>query len=244
MRSLLLPFLLSSVLPFAQAPDEALQGEALEAARATVTQLAKHLEDVERLHGDFVQEQHTLLMDKPLISKGRMSLRGEPGCLLLELKEPKHVLLRSDSTSHQVWYPAEKKAERYLFESNDLAKTLLSILTVDVAQLEKAFVITGHEHGKEEDALVLRLRDESKRRVVDHLRIVIEPKQSTLNGVSFVNSDGEKTVLRLNNVRYVTPESTKEERALERDVFDTPLPEDVRLIVHSVPSRDSKAPPK
>ena len=239
MRSLFLAFLL--FVPQTTQPKAALDEQALLEARASVTRLAHGLEGVERLHANFVQEQHTLLMDEPIISRGRMSLRAKPGCLLLELKQPKHILLRSDATSHQVYYPAAKKAERYLFESNDLAKTLLSILTVNVAELEKAFVIVGHERGERKETLELRLRDVSKRRLVDHLRIMINPKTSRMSGVSFVNADGEKTVLRLTDLRQVTSESSEQERAKERDVFDRPLPKGVRLVVHSVPA---KAPAK
>lgn len=238
MRSLLLLLLLC--FPQSTDTNAPLGEQALLEARATITRLAHKLEGVERLHANFVQEQHTLLMDEPLISRGRMSLRGKPGCLVLELKEPKHVILRSDATSHQVYYPADKKAERYLFESNDLAKTLLSILTVNVAELEKAFVIVGHERDDKQETLELRLRDVSKRQMVDHLRILIDPKTSLLNGVSFVNADGEKTLLRLTDLRYVTPESPPAERAKERDVFDRPLPDGVRLVTHSVPAKDSK----
>ena len=43
--------------------------------------------------------------------------------------------------------------------------------------------------------------------------------------------------LGLTNVRYVTDKSSAEERNKERDVFDRPLPKDVRLVVHTVPVR-------
>jgi outer membrane lipoprotein-sorting protein len=231
---LLLPLLLSGT----GVGDQALTGKPLEEARAAISRLAQKLEGVERMHANFIQEQHTMLMAEPLVSKGRLSLRGEPGCLVLELKEPQHAILRSDATSHQVYYPAKKRAERYLFKSNELAKTLLSILTVDVTQIEKVFQITGKGSDELETFLELRLRDEKKRRIVDHLRILISAKSSKLAGVSFVNSDGEKTVLRLSEMRYISQQSTAQERSKEEQAFDVPLPKDVQLVVHSISSDD------
>jgi hypothetical protein len=52
-----------------------------------------------------------------------------------------------------------------------------------------------------------------------------------------VNADGEKTTLRLSHLRRITAASSAEERALEADVFDRPLPKNVRVVVHRVPRR-------
>lgn len=235
MRSLFLGLLLALCAPQTVEPVKELLGPELQSARAVVARMSAKLKGVERLHADFVQEQHTLLMEEPLISRGRLSLRAEPGCLLLELNEPKHVLVRSDATSHQVHYPTQKKAERYLFESNDLAKTLLSVLTVDVGAMEKAFLFTGLKVTEEQRVLELCLRDTKKRQLLSRLWITVDHKTSTLSGVSYVNADGEKTALRFTKLRYVTAESSPEERTRERDVFDRPLPKGTRLTVHAIP---------
>lgn len=239
MRSLFITLLLALCAPQAENSVKELAGTELQGAREVMARMAVKLKGVKRLHADFVQEQHTLLMDEPLVSRGRLGLRAEPGCLLLELNEPKHVLVRSDATSHQVYYPTQNKAERYLFESNELAKTLLSVLTVDVGTIEKAFLFSGIKITPKERVLELCLRDQKKRQLLSRLWITVDHKTSTLSGVSYVNADGEKTALCFTKLRYVTPRSSPEDRERERDVFDKPLPEGTRLTVHTVPQDEA-----
>jgi outer membrane lipoprotein-sorting protein len=239
MRSLLicLPFLLGAFHPGPQ--QDQLTDTQLAQARLLVEKLAKSLEGVQRLHADFVQEQHSLLMSEPLTSKGRLHLRASPGCLLLELSSPKPAIVRSDSTSHQVYYPEAKKAERYLFASNEIAKTLLSILTADISEIEKAFDLTGLSRGEELTTLELRLRDIKKRKLVDRLSLTLDSKGNGLRQIVFVNAEGERTQMSLSNLRQVRADSPATERKKESEVFDRPLPEGVRLVVHSVPAQAS-----
>lgn len=212
----------------------------LQKARALVQRVAKALEGTEEMHGDFVQEQHTLLLDEPLISEGRLHLRSKPGCLVLDLEKPKRVLVRSDERSHQVYYPAEKKAERYLFESNELAKSLLALLSSDITKIESGFDITGFEANETLEVIELRPSDVEKRKLVDKLRLSVSKTKSSLREVSFVNADGERTVLRLSKLEMIKADSPPQEREREGHVFDAPLPKDVRLVVHNVPKAAEK----
>jgi len=230
--------LLASLLPWQTTEPAALEGEALTRARASVERLAEGMRGVERLHADFVQEQHTLLLEEPLVTQGRLHLRKAPGCVVLDVAEPRPSVVRSDERSHQVYHPDRKRAERYLFESNEVAKSLLAVMTADLAAIEEAFRITGHEAGEEGRALVLRPREAQHRRRVDSLRLESGPEGRVLRSVSFVNGEGERTVLRLSKLRRVGPKSSSEERARERDVFDRPLPKDVEVVVHRVPRGD------
>jgi outer membrane lipoprotein-sorting protein len=222
--------------PVPAAPPH-LEGRDLADARALIERVAKGLQGVERMHADFTQEQHTALLNKALSSAGRLSLRASPGCLVLELSRPKHAFVRSDTTSHRVYYPADKRAERYQFESNDLAKGLFSIMTARIASIEETFQLTSLKRGAEQSVIELRLRKATKQRILDSLSITVDNKHAGLLGLAFVNADGEKTTLRLSHLRRITAASSAEERALEADVFDRPLPKNVRVVVHRVPRR-------
>lgn len=239
MPKLLLLLLLPLVASFAQSSKATtgIEDETLKQARALLLRVAEELEGVEQLHGEFVQEQHTLLLDEAIRSEGRLHLRAKPGCLLMELQKPRQVEIRSDAKTHQVYHPAQKKAERYLFESNELAKSLLSILTADLGKIEEGLEVRAFTGGEEQSTIELRPKDPKRRKVVETLSLTVDTKGASLKSVSFSNSDGERTVLSLSKLRKVDGASSAEDRKLESAVFDRPLPEDVKVIVHRVPTK-------
>ncbi len=209
------------------AAGEGLEGPELEAARAVVESLGKRLEKVERIRADYEQRQTSLLLDEPLISRGRLHLRAEPGCLVLELSEPRAVVIRSDATSHQIYHPDLKRAERYLFESNETAKALLACFTGSVSRIEEAFVFVAIESTDATTTIDVRPRDERIRAFLARLRLTVRKSDAALVGVSYENRDGEEVSMRLSAIEF-DPE------VAPPDVFDRPLPKDVRVIVHRV----------
>ena len=204
---------------------EQLKGEELEAVRQVLTHMSKRLKGIKHLRARYEQRQHSMLLEKPLVSHGRMHLRSKPGCLVLELEQPRRVIVRSDETSHQIYYPEKKRAERYLFESNELTKALLSIFTAKIAAIEDAFVPVSIAVGEEDSILGFRPRDKRVRLSLDRLRLTVRNKDAVLVGVSYSNADGEEVVINLSKVE-LDPKDQKGSK-----VFDRPLPEDVTVVV-------------
>jgi outer membrane lipoprotein-sorting protein len=223
--------------PFADAPassdtpasERAIPAAELAGARAALERLAAGLEDVRLIRADYVQTQESLLLAEPLVSRGVIHLRRDPGCMRLEVREPRRAVVRSDVSSHQVWHPDMKRAERWLFESNEATRALLLCFSPDVRKAEETFAFRGFAESEESLTVRLEPRAEAVRRVLAALELEIRREDSALVRVSHANPDGEEVRIELAHV-----ERNPEIEDLEA-LFSRELPDDVRLLVHEVP---------
>jgi hypothetical protein len=227
MDAMVAPVLVLIALSFAplraqeSAPD-------LTAARTAIERLAKTMEKVERIRAHYVQYQESLLLAEPLVSKGTLHLRAEPACLLLELAEPRPVIVRSDPKSHQMYWPTEKLAERWLFRSNELARALLRCFSADIRAVEEIFEIRAFTPGEKTSELLLVPRDDKLRRYLATLSLTLSNETGNLVGITHQNAEGERVRFELSELD-LAPDPT-----VENALFDRPLPSDVRLLVHEV----------
>ncbi len=206
----------------------------LPAARSAIERLAKAMEEVKRIRAHYVQYQESLLLAEPLVSKGTLHLRADPGCLLLELAEPRPVIVRSDPKSHQMYWPVEKRAERWLFRSNELASALLRCFSADVRAIESTFEIRGFAAGEKTSELTLVPRDEKLHRYLASLTLTLASDSGRMVGIAHQNAEGERVRFELSEID-LAPDPTTEDARL-----DQALPADVRLLVHEVKDEASK----
>jgi hypothetical protein len=207
--------------------------DAQTAARATLTRVAKGLEGVRELRANYRQEQHSLLLDEPLVSRGRLHLRADPGCIVLELEKPRRVRIRSDAKSHLVYHPDRKRAERFLFESNEVARALLACFTADLARVEELFRISDYRELPEKRRAIIELdpRREAVRAVVARLTLELDLESGLPVRIVQVSPEGEELRLERSDV-----ERDPERPPDETPIFDLPLPEDVEVIERRVPA--------
>ena len=200
----------------------------LAGARAALERLAKAMEKVERLRARYTQRQESLLLAEPILSKGTLHLRADPGCILLELGGERIVRVRSDAKSHQVYWPEEKRAERWLFRSNELARALLRCFSADVRRMEEVFEIRGYTRGELVSEVVLTPRDSKLHRYLASLKLSLDSASSQLVALAHENAEGEHVRFELADVD-LDPDAK-----LEDALLDEPLPKEVRLLVHEV----------
>lgn len=212
-------------------PVESLDREQLAAARAVVERLAKKLEKVKYERAEYEQRRTSLLLAKPLTSSGRIHIRRKPACIVFEVLEPRPIVIRSDSTSHQIYYPEGKRAERYIFESNELARALFACFTADIAEIEKTFSIASFEQRDGLSILGFRPRDKKVHATLTSLLLTVRDENAVVCGVTYVNSDAESVSLVLEKIE-LDPKNVK-----GPDIFDPKLPEGVRLSVQRVKPR-------
>jgi hypothetical protein len=212
-------------------PAGARSADAAELARAQelLAKLARTLEGVRVLNADYVQRQESLLALEPLVSRGQLWLRREPGCLLLEAHEPRRARIRMDGASHQVHDLEAGRAERFEFESRELSQALLQCFAVELAQLEAAFWVRGLEERGELRAIRLEPRSEKLRAHLRTLTLLVRAEPLQLAGFEQENAQGERLALEFAKLRLDPP--------LERadELFSAALPPGVRLSVHKVP---------
>lgn len=211
----------------------------LEAARARLAQVAKKMEKVERLQASYIQYQESLLLAEPLVSQGTLHLRAEPGCLLLEVGGDRPVQVRSDQKSHQMYWPREKTAERWLFRSNELARALLRCFSAEVGRLEEAFEIRGYASQAGQSKLRLVPREKKLQRHLAALVLEIDETSQQLVGIAHENAEGEHVRLVLSKIDLAPAAQAQDA------LFDAALPSDVRLLVHEVkepPTKQARLP--
>ena len=220
--------LLALVLPLAAAGDDAPEAGPHAAARAAIERMAAGLEGVRILRGDYVQTQESLLLAEPIVSKGRLHIRREPGCLLLEIAEPRRVRIRSDATTHQIHHPDLGRAERWVFESNEATKALLQCFSSDARRLEQTFAIRASKSTEEAIEIAMEPRNEDVGRLLTELRLTIRTADARLVLVAHSNPEGEE--VRIDVLTLELDPELDDPAAL----FDAPLPDGCRLMVHRV----------
>ncbi len=228
-RRLAVLVLIALTFPAARAAPRAQEPAVdLAAAREALERLAKQMEKVQLLRARYRQVQESLLLAEPLVTSGTLHLRSRPGCVLLELTEPRHVLVRSDGKSHQVYWPDEKRAERWLFRSNELARALLRCFSPDILRIEETFEIRAFDRGESTSVVSLVPRDQRIHRYLASLKLTLSNENGGLTAVAHENAEGEHVRFELTDVD-LDPDAE-----VETPLFDRPLPADVRLLVHEV----------
>lgn len=198
------------------------------AARALLQDLGRALEGVETLRAAFVQTRTSPLLAEPLVSRGTLHLRREPGTILLEFSEPQRTVVRSDATSYLTWYVERKQAERFEFESNELTKAMLRCFSPSISEAEQVFEIVDYQERAGHFELALEPRDEALRRVVGRLVLGVRREDKTPVSLLQIAGDGEEVRLDLASVEK------NPKLGDPAAVFDAALPGDVRLATRKV----------
>lgn len=215
-------------------PDKA----SLARARKAFAAVSERLDKVVELHAGYVQEQESLLLAEPLVSKGEFHLRLDPGCLVLQLTEPSPAVIRSDAKSHRVYDPAAKRAEVFLFEENRLTKALIACFQADLKQVESIFRIAsyGESEVKREGKQAQRLatvelipRTDELTSVMRSLTLVIDLGQRLPVRVTQINREGEAVAFALTAPKLL--EEPAEDSAV---LFGQELPPGTRVVERRV----------
>lgn len=197
-------------------------------ARALIERMAASLDGVELVRGDYVQTQESLLLAEPIVSKGSLYVRREPGCMLLEVAEPRSVRIRSDATTHEILHPDLGRAERWVFDSNEATKALLACFSSDVRHLEETFALRSAERAEGCLEIAMEPKGEEVKRLLTELRLTVRLEDARPVRVAHSNPEGEE--VRIDVAKLELDPEIEDPRAL----FDAPLPEGCRLMVHRV----------
>ena len=200
-------------------------------ARAWLEKVAAGLEGVAFLRAKYTQTQHLATLLKPRVTKGRLFFRRDPACLLLHVAPEGELRIRMDETSHRVYRPKDKRAERYLFETNHLNRALMRCFTSEIRELEKTFEIRAFRALEDTIEIDLAPRDEKARTFLRLLTLRIRATDAAIVSIAYVDAGGDEVRIDLSSVEKAP--KPEEVRAL----FDAELPDDVRLFERTVPSR-------
>jgi outer membrane lipoprotein-sorting protein len=186
----------------------------------TLRALAEKMKGATSLRAQVVQRRKTALLEEPIVSKGVLHWRREPGRLLILISEPKETRVRIDRGAYEVYRPDEKRLERIEFAGDESAGKLLEIFDPKPAEIGKAFELRPAGEGE----VLLVPKDEKVRRRVKSIGISVSAADGSLKRIRTEDADGDETVFELSGTE-LNPE-------LPSGFWDPAVPEGTRVLVH------------
>ena len=192
-------------VPLARAGD--LAGPPAETSAASDKVLAAELDDIDRRAGQvkdltahFEQKKFTALLKKPLVSSGRVRMRGAMVRWDTEVPEP--AVLHCDGREIRMYYPRQRAAEVYPLDRRltDLAASPLPRL----AALRQHFSIErdpAADAARGTIALRLTPTDEFLKEHVDQVLVRLDVESACVLGVEVQDADGDRTRIAFTDVK-------------------------------------------
>ena len=179
--------------------------------------LAAALDDIDRrasriadLSGRFRQEKHTALLKKPLVSSGRIRMKGP--VVRWDTESPEPAVLHSDGREIKMYYPRQSTVEVYPIDRRlgDLAASPLPRL----AALRQHFKIEPAPPPSPDDsargtnrdpagALEIRLTptDNFLAEHVEEVRVTLDVPSACVTRVEMLDADGDRTVITFSDLK-------------------------------------------
>jgi outer membrane lipoprotein-sorting protein len=183
------------------------------------------------LAGRFTQEKHTALLRKPLVSSGRIRMKGS--VVRWDTEQPEPGVLHSDGREIRLYYPKQSVVEVYPIDRrlSDLAASPLPRLDA-LRQYFRIEALPADRAPKDErgDANRLSLRltpaNDYLAQHVEEVRVTLDVAAAYVVRVEMDDADGDRTVIRFGDVKtntglkdlelnLVLPPGTKVSRPLE-----------------------------
>jgi len=233
---------LASAAPSTAAEATVPQGHSEDPAlRARLDDIDRRAGEVRDLTAQFEQQKFTALLKKPLVSSGRVRMKGS--VVRWDTEAPEPAVLHSDGREIRMFYPRQRVVEVYPIDKRitDLAASPLPRL----AALREHFRIERAERNAEPvrgageqsktDRVSLRLTptDPFLKEHVDQVLVVLDAAAACVVSVEVDDADGDRTLIRFSDVKLnagmkdadvalAVPPGTKESRPLEGVQGDPP----------------------
>jgi outer membrane lipoprotein-sorting protein len=178
--------------------------------------LAAVLDDVDRraaqtadLSGHFRQEKFTALLKKPLISSGRIRMKGP--VVRWDTERPEPAVLHSDGREIRMYYPKQSVVEVYPIDRR-LADLVASPLPRLAALRQHFRIEPAPPHAKSDtprdnpSAIEIQLTptDDFLAQHVDHVRVTLDVSRAFVTRVEMLDGDGDRTVIQFTDLKTDT----------------------------------------
>ncbi len=174
---------------------------------------------IKDLRADFIQEKHTLLLKKPLVSKGTLVQIGPR--LLMETTHPKPSTVAMDAKQVQMYYPQDRIVEIYPMAG--AAGRLAGWPMMRPVQMAQQFDMA--EVPVDDPKLwSLRMTPRQKKMAqrLKQIDLVLDPQRGLLQRVTIHDADGDRTVMSLHNIQT--------NQNLKPASVTLKLPKDVKIV--------------
>ena len=174
------------------------------AAWQRMLEIDRRAGQIQDLIADFEQQKFTAMLKKPLVSTGRVFVRGS--AMLWDTLKPEPNVLQITDRDVRIYYPRQKTIEVYQVEQKlgELAASPLPRLAV----LQQHFTFEPIEVGEmgETDAqkfFAVRMTpsDAELRQHVAQVRVLLDAQRGLIIRLEMRDSDGDRTLISFSNVK-------------------------------------------
>lgn len=197
---------------FAQSPDASHDAEANEDAELSkwLDRLDAQIRSISDLTSDFVEEKYTALLKEPMVSRGRVFVKG--GRMRWSTISPTESTLYVDESRVALYFPARHTLEVYPLDHRLRSLVVSPIPRIDVLRrhwlirpmaVESAHDERDRDRESSEGVQHLRLtpRDQAMSELLAEVRVIVNQRTGLANHVEMVDPDGERTVLTFSHTR-------------------------------------------
>jgi outer membrane lipoprotein-sorting protein len=162
--------------------------------------------EIEDLSARFEQEKHSALLRKPLVSRGRVRVKGD--VIRWDTREPIESVIHMDDRQARIYYPDQNSLEVYPLVAD--LRFLAGSPVPRMAELEEHFDITECESdglekaiAERADSLVvaLKARDERLASRVSRIRLVLDERAGVMRLFELTDPSGERTLIRFTEIK-------------------------------------------
>jgi len=172
---------------------------------AKLTDIDARAARVHSLAADFQQQKYTALLRKPLVSSGRVRVKG--AVMRWDTQKPEPNVLLIDQHEAKIFYPAQKTIEVYSLDQRlgelassplprlDALKARFSFEQIPVKEMDPA------SDPNKRIGLRLTPTDPAIREHVKQVRVLLDVESAYILKAEVTDSDGDPTVLTFSQVR-------------------------------------------
>lgn len=165
-----------------------------------LNRLDEQSQKIDDLTADFVESKFTVLLKKPLVSKGRVKVLGSR--TRWDTTEPHATTLFTDDKRVALYFPSRKTVEVYRIDRR--LRPLIVSPVPRLATLERHFHIEPLESDSPKPKfLLLRLtpKDEALTEFVEEVRIHFDLSVGLARRIEIIDPDGDRTVIEFADIR-------------------------------------------
>ncbi len=160
--------------------------------------LDRQAQTVNDLTTDFVEEKYTALLKKPLVSKGRIFVKGSK--TRWHTTSPRESTLFTDESRVAIYYPSRATMEVYPVDHRLRALMLSPVPRVATLQRHFDIKLVAKQSPKSLN-LHLTPRDDSLREFIAELNVTVGTDVGLVRRIEMIDPEGDRTVITFENTQ-------------------------------------------
>jgi outer membrane lipoprotein-sorting protein len=173
-----------------------------------LTEIDKKAAAISDLRADFEQRKFTALLKKPLVSTGKLRIKG--ASMLWDTTAPEPTLMRIDDKEVRLYYPRQATLEIYPIDQRLASLAASPLPRLETLRrhfsIERAGASQLKADPKHASLVPLKLSpiEASLREHVDQVLVLLDASQGLILRAEVTDADGDRTAIDFSNIRLNT----------------------------------------